>query len=415
MSLSPQVDQLREQFPALAREVNGRRALYADGPAGTQVPQRVIDAIANYLSNYNANHGGLFATSRENDAMLDEAQRAVADFLGSDDPDCVTFGANMTTLTFTLSRSIARTWQAGDEIIVTRLDHDANVAPWVLAAEDVGVTVNYVDFNHEDCTLSPSEFRDKISDRTKLVAVGCASNASGSINSVSEICGIAKSVGAITFLDAVQYAPHVLIDVAAIGCDFLACSAYKFFGPHVGVLWGRRKLLEELPVYKLRPATDALPDRWVTGTLNHECIAGVIAAIEYLADLGREVAGNSSLHRREALKQAYAAINEYESGLTQRMLEGLGKLEEVTVRGITDPQHFDKRLPTVSFTHGRLTATEIAQRLGDQGIFVWHGNYYALSVTEQLGLEPEGMVRIGLVHYNTMEEADRLINAISQL
>ena len=415
LSLSQSVCSLRNQFPALARQHNGQPVVFFDGPAGTQVPQRVIDAIGDYLAHRNANHGGLFATSRESDAMLDEAHRAVADFVGADDSDCVYFGPNMTTLTFALSRALARTWKPGDEVIVTRLDHDANVTPWVLAAEDAGTTVRYVDFHHQDCTLDMADLRAKLSDRTRLVAVGCASNSTGSVNPVREICTAAHEVGALSFLDAVHLAPHALIDVADFGCDFLACSAYKFFGPHMGIMWGRRELLESLTPYKLRPATNELPGKWMTGTQNHECIAGVLAAIDYLADLGRDVTSDQSLDRRSALKASYQAVGEHERSLVARMLAGLQANGEVKVRGITDPSQFDQRLPTVSITHQRLRPTEIAAQLNQKGIFVWHGNYYALQITETLGLEPDGMVRIGLVHYNTEEEVDRFLKALNLL
>lgn len=415
MELSQQVTMLRQQFPALSRQHHGEPVVYLDGPAGTQVPQRVIDAIADYLSRRNANHGGLFATSQESDTMLDEAHRAAADLLGADDPACVYFGPNMTTLTFALSRALARTWKPGDEVVVTRLDHDANVTPWVLAAEDAGATVRYVEFHRKDCRLDIDDFHGKLSDKTRLVAVGCASNSTGSINPVREICASAQSVGALTFLDAVHFAPHALIDVADFGCDFLACSAYKFFGPHIGIMWGRRELLKGLTPYKLRPATNELPGKWMTGTQNHECIAGVLAAIDYLADLGRDVASDQSLDRRSALKASYRAVGDYERSLAARMLAGLQANSEVKVWGITDPARFDERLPTVSITHKRLRPAEIAERLNEVGIFVWHGNYYALQITETLGLEPDGMVRIGLVHYNTEDEVDRFLKALNSL
>lgn len=405
----------RSCFPALRREIAGKPAVFLDGPAGTQVTQSVIDAISHYLENNNANHGGMFATSRESDAMLAEAHRAVAELIGADDPDTICFGPNMTTLTFALSRALARQWKPGDEVLVTRLDHDANVSPWVLAAGDAGATVRYVDIRREDCTLDMDDFRQKLTSRTKLVAVGCASNAVGTVNPVAEICRMAGAVGAITFLDAVHFAPHAEIDVAAWKCDFLACSAYKFFGPHVGMLWGRRRLLESLPAYKVRPAPDSLPDKWMTGTQNHEGIAGVLAAIEYLADLGRRLGGDSSLGRREALSAAFSAIGRHERALVTRLLDGLAAIPGIKIWGITDPARFDQRLPTVSITHRQRTAKEIATWLGERGIFCWRGNYYALQLTETLGLEPEGMVRLGLVHYNTVEEVDRTLAALAEL
>lgn len=409
------VDAIRERFPALARSVDRQPVVFLDGPAGTQVPQCVMDAMCEYLTQRNANHEGVFVTSLESDAMLNEAHQAMADLLGADDPDCVFFGQNMTSLTFAMSRSLARRWQSGDEIVVTRLDHDANVTPWVMAAEDAGATVRYVDINKTDCTLDLDDFRNKINANTRLVAVGCASNASGSVNPVREICQWARAVGAISFLDAVHFAPHVSIDVAEFGCDFLACSAYKFFGPHTGIMWGRRELLEELVAYKVRPSSNELPGKWMTGTQSHESIAGTLAAVEYLVELGRDAANDPGLARRVALRSAYAAIADYESELTQRLLSGLEQLDAITVWGITDAANLDQRLPTVSITHNRLTATEVAEQLAERGIFVWNGNYYALQLTETLGLEPDGMVRIGLAHYNTAEEVDRLLGELASM
>ena len=410
-----QVDSIRERFPALGRTVDGQPAVYLDGPAGTQVPQCVMDAMCDYLSQRNANHEGVFVTSRESDAMLNEAHQGMADLLGADDPDCVFFGQNMTSLTFAMSRSLARRWQSGDEIVVTRLDHDANVTPWVMAAEDAGAMVRYVDINKADCTLDLDDFRNKINANTRLVAVGCASNASGSVNPVREICQWARAVGAVSFLDAVHFAPHVSIDVAEFGCDFLACSAYKFFGPHTGIMWGRRELLEELIAYKVRPSSNELPGKWMTGTQSHESIAGTLAAVEYLAGLGRDAANDPGLTRPKALQSAYAAIADYERELTQRLLSGLEQLDEITVWGITDTARLDQRLPTVSITHNRLTTKDVAEKLAQRGIFVWQGNYYALQLTETLGLEPDGMVRIGLAHYNTAEEVDRLLGELASL
>jgi cysteine desulfurase family protein (TIGR01976 family) len=408
------VGQLRRQFPALSRQFDGRPAVFLDGPAGTQVPQRVIDAIAHYLSQHNANHGGLFATSIESDKLLDEAQRAAADLVGSDDPGTVAFGANMTSLTFALSRALARTWKAGDEIVLTRLEHDANFSPWVLAARDSGVTVRFIDVDPRDCTLRLDQYADAISDRTRLVAVGCASNAVGTVNPVQQICQWARQAGALSFLDAVHYAPHDLIDVQAWQCDFLVCSAYKFFGPHVGLMYGRRQLLESIEPYKLRPAPKELPGRWMTGTQNHEGIAGTMAAIDYLADLGRG-ASPSAGDRRAALQAAYAAIRPYEQAMLGRLLDELERLGGIKVWGITDRARLGQRLPTVSITHRSVPAAALAAKLAREGIFVWHGNYYALPLTERIAVEPDGMVRIGLVHYNTTAEIDRLAEAIGSI
>jgi cysteine desulfurase family protein (TIGR01976 family) len=410
----------RLQFPGLARYVDGRPAVFFDGPAGSQVPRRVADAISDYLLNHNANHGGLFATSRESDAVVLEAQKAMADLLGVHDPGLIVFGANMTTLTFAVSRAIAARWKPGDEVMVTRLDHDANVTPWVRSAQERDVTVQYVNIHPEDCTLDLDDFNRKLSPKTRLVAVGCASNAVGTRNPVKEITRLAHEVGALVFLDAVHYAPHALIDIEAWGCDFLVCSAYKFFGPHVGILYGRRELLENLPAYKVRPASETLPDRWMTGTPNLEGIVGVAAAIRYLADLGHIVTRQLRRtprpgdQRRHYLIHAFHGIVEYERELGARLLAGLAELKQVKVWGITNPERLHERVPTVSFTHKKLAAKEVASRLGERGIFVWHGNFYALPLTEALGLEPNGMVRVGLLHYNTAAEVDRLFTALRE-
>ncbi len=407
------VRQVRLQFPALRRQVQGHPAVYLDGPAGTQVPQSVIQAMGDYLIRCNANHAGCFPTSRESDELLQQAHEATAELLGAGDPGTVAFGLNMTTLTFALSRALGRTWRHGDEIVVTRLEHDANFTPWVLAARDAGAVVRYAPIRRADCTLDLDQLHDLINPRTRLVAVGCASNATGTINPVQQICAWAKQVGALSFLDAVHFAPHDLIDVHQWDCDFLVCSAYKFFGPHVGILYGKREILERLEPYKLRPAPDDLPGRWMTGTQSHEGIAGTRAAIDYLAELGRTQSSEPSLSRREALRVAYSMIREYESHCIRALLNGLAALPDVKVWGITDLDRLADRVPTISLTHARRRPAELAEALGRSGFFVWHGNYYALPLTEALGLEPDGMLRVGLVHYNTPDEVDRFLQALS--
>lgn len=405
----------RRQFPALSRSIAGRSVCFFDGPAGTQVPQRVIEAMSHYLAHTNANHGGLFATARESDRMLEQAHRGVADLLGTSDPDTVVFGQNMTSLTFHISRSLSQTWKPGDEIIVTRLDHDANFSPWKLAARDAGATLRVVELNESDCSLDLADLKSKLSSKTKLVAVGAASNATGTINPIAEIVSMAKSVGALTYVDAVHYAPHGLIDVEAWGCDFLACSAYKYFGPHLGVLWGRRSLLESLEAYKVRPAPDTLPGKWMTGTQSHESIAGALEAVDYLADLGREIAAHDGLDRRAALVEAMTAIRTYEQDLSRQLIEGLEAIPGVRIWGPTDLRQLERRVPTFSITHQRIAATELAATLAHQGFFVWHGNYYALNLSEKLGMEPGGMVRIGAVHYNTPDEISRLLLVLGEI
>ena len=305
----------------------------------------VIEAIGSYLRTSNANHGGIFATSRESDSMLDAAHQALADLFGAADPNGIVFGANMTTLTFSLSRALARTWQAGDEIVVTRLDHDANVTPWVLAARDAGATVHHLAIHPHDCTLDLDDLRRKLSPRTRLVAVGAASNAVGTINPVAEICRLAHAVGVEVFVDAVHAAPHLLPDVAAWDCDWLVASAYKFFGPHIGVLWGRTDRLAKLEAYKLRPASDTLPGKWMTGTQNHECIAGALAAVDYLAERYRQM-DSQVTGCRQALTVAYTAIGDYERELAARMMAGFSRLSSVQVFGIGEPARLAERVPT---------------------------------------------------------------------
>jgi cysteine desulfurase family protein (TIGR01976 family) len=358
-----------------------------------------------YLTTCNANHGGVFTTSRESDRVLHEAHAAAADLLNAPSPDEIAFGANMTTLTFHLSRSLGRTWKAGDRVLVTRLDHDANVRPWALAARDAGAEVDFLDFRPEDCTLDLDELERRLGRRVRLVAVGCASNAVGTVNDVRRVAQLAHDAGALVFLDAVHYAPHGPIDVQEWGCDFLACSAYKFFGPHVGVLWGRRELLEELRPYKLRPAPDTLPDRWMTGTQNQEGLAGVTAAVEYLAELG------TGATRRERLRAAMETIRTYERELARRLLAGLAERPRFRVLGITRPEALGQRVPTVALTADR-TPEEMARHLAEREIYAWNGNMYALELSERLGLEGRGgFLRLGLVHYNTAEEVDRTLRA----
>ncbi|WP_448539372.1 cysteine desulfurase-like protein [Roseiflexus sp.] len=403
---------IRAQFPALAQEVNGHPAVFFDGPGGTQVPQRVIDAVADYLIHHNANTHGAFATSRRTDETIDAARAAMADFLGCA-ADEVIFGPNMTTLTFAISRAFGRDIRPGDEIVLTRLDHDANVAPWK-ALEEQGAIIRMVDIDTEECTLDMADMARAIGPRTKLVAVGYASNAVGTINDVATITQMAHAVGALVYIDAVHYAPHGPIDVQALDCDFLACSPYKFFAPHMGVLYGKREHLARLRPYKVRPASDDVPDRWETGTKNHEGLAGVTAAIEYLAELGQRI--KPATTRRAALVQAMEAIKAYERGLSEQLIAGLLAIPGLTFYGISDPARFDMRTPTVAVRLAGRSPRELADALGRRGIFCWDGNYYAINLTERLGVESDGgMLRIGLVHYNTAEEIELLLEALNEL
>jgi len=415
---------VRAQFPSLAQTVNGHAAAFLDGPGGTQVPQRVIDAISGYLRSDNANTGGAYATSRRTDAMIAEARLAMADFLhcGADE---VVFGPNMTSLTFAISRAIGRELKPGDEIVVTRLDHDANVSPWLAMAEDLnkqdrGITVRWAEIHDADCTLDMADLASKINSKTKLVAVGYASNAVGTINPVKEIVQLAHKAGALAYIDAVHYAPHGLIDVAALDCDFLVCSTYKFFGPHMGVLFGKREHLKRIRPYKVRPNTNAIPNCWEWGTMQHESIAGITACVEYIADLGRrarpEAATSGPNQRRAAIEAAYEAIHEHERALFEAMIAGLRKIPGAKIYGITDPARFHERCGTLAVRIENHTPLELATKLGDRGFFTWDGNYYALNLTEHLDVEKSGgFLRIGLVHYNTLDEVERMLVALREI
>ena len=401
------------QFPSLQLQVNGRAAAFLDGPAGTQVPRQVMDAVQNYFLKSNANTCGAFLTSRANDAIIASSRAAMADFFNCD-KDEVVFGQNMTTITFALSRAIGRSLEPGDEIVVTTLDHDANVSPW-RALEEQGVVIRQVDIRESDCTLDLDDLKKKLNSNTKLVAVGYASNAVGTINPVAEITKLAHSHGALMFIDAVHYAPHGPIDVRALDCDFLVCSPYKFFGPHMGVLYGKREHLLRFRPYKVRPAPESLPDRWETGTQLQELIAGIGAAVDYLAELGRRC-DPSARDRRSALLAAYRATRQHEMALVTRLIEGLLAIPGLQFFGISDLKDFHHRCSTVSVRLANRTPTEVAAFLGDRGIFTWDGNYYALNLTERLGVESSGgLLRIGLVHYNTAEEVDRLLDALNEI
>lgn len=403
----------RAQFPSLELQVNGHAAAFLDGPAGTQVPRQVMDAVQNYFLRANANTGGAFATSRSTDAIIASAREAMADFFHCH-KDEVVFGPNMTTITFALARAIGRELSAGDEIVVTTLDHDANVAPW-RALEEKGVVIRQVDIHERDCTLDLDDLERKLTPKTKLVAVGYASNAVGTINPVAEITKLAHAAGALMFIDAVHYAPHGPIDVRALDCDFLVCSPYKFFGPHMGTLYGKREQLLRFRPYKVRPAPDTVPDRWETGTQVQELVAGIAAAVEYLAELGRR-SDASAKDRRRALLAAYRATRQHEMALFSHLLEGLLSISGLRFFGISDPNQFHNRCSTVSVRLANHTPTEVATFLGNRGIFTWDGNYYALNLTERLGVEPTGgLLRIGLVHYNTAEEVHRLLAALEEI
>ena len=417
--LSARLDVIRQQFPSL-----NRNAIFFDNPGGTQIAKQSLDRITKYLIENNANHEGAFATSKASDAVLDEAHQAMADFYNAPSAKEIVFGNNMTTLTLHLSRSISRDWKEGDEIVLTRLDHDANVTPWVLAAQDKGVKVNWVDFDVEDGTLKLDDLQKALERKPKLVAVGYASNSLGTVNPIEKITKMAHDAGALVYVDAVQYAVHGPIDVQKIDCDFLVSSSYKYFGPHAGILYGKRELLEKLVAYKVRPATNELPGKFETGTQNHEGIAGILGAIEYFDWVGREFGGEYASElsqqgysgRKLLLKQAMTAIHAYEFELSRALLSTLEAVPNIRIFGNTDPRRLDERIATFSFRIGDMNPRSVAEKLAAENIYVWDGNYYAINVTERLGLEDKGgMVRVGAVHYNTLEEIEKLGESLKKI
>jgi cysteine desulfurase family protein (TIGR01976 family) len=413
--MSLDINTIRQQFPSLSRP-----AIFFDNPGGTQIAKPALDRMVTYLTDTNANHAGPFATSIASDAIIDEAHQAVADFFNANRAEEIVFGANMTSLTFHISRSLARTWNSGDTIVVTRLDHDANVTPWVLEAEDRGCQVQYVDFKLEDGTLDLDQLSKALASKPRLVAVGYASNALGTINPLKEVTGMAHASGALVYVDAVHYAPHGPIDVQDLDCDFLVSSAYKFFGPHVGMLYGKYELLDQLSAYKVRPAPNKPPGKFQTGTQNFEGIAGLLGVLEYLEWLGENF-GTGGIdmdysNRKLRLKQAMGVISAYETQLSRAMLEILEETPRITIYGPRNIDQLEERVPTFAFTLEGMTPRQVAEELGKRDIYVWSGNYYALSVTESLGVEDSGgMVRVGPVHYNTVEEIERFGEELGEI
>jgi cysteine desulfurase family protein (TIGR01976 family) len=399
---------VRRQFPALALKVDGQPVVYLDNPAGTQVPQRVIDRTADYWRTMNANRGGAFVTSEVTEALLVETRRAAAVFLNAASAEEIVFGPNMTTLTFAVSRAIGRELRPGDEILVTRLEHDANVSPW-LALQEQGVIVRFVDIVVPQCTLDMEDLQRQLGPRTRLVAVTHASNAVGTIPDLAAISHAAHAAGAWVWVDAVHYGPHGPIDVRAIDCDFLVCSSYKFYGPHQGILYGRRELLERLRPYKVRPASDDGPSRWETGTQNHECLAGVLGAFEYLAELG-----GSDRMVRPALELAMDRIQAHERALAARLIDGLQQIQGIQIYGITDAEQLDRRAPTVSLTWPPYRPEALARWLGSHQVFTTHSDHYATELMNRLGLaEQGGTLRIGAAHYNTASEVDLVLELLA--
>lgn len=413
---------LRKQFPSLKLQVKGRPAIFFDGPGGTQTPQRVIDAMSQYLGQDNSNLGGAFLTSQRTGQVVAKARQAMADFFHAPRPEEIVFGQNMTSLTFAMSRAISRTWNPGDEIVVTWLDHDANITPWVLAAQDRGVQVRWLDFQLGDCLLNLEQLSELLNEKTRLVAVTYASNAVGSIVDVAQVAELAHQVGALVYVDAVHYTPHNPVDVQAIDCDFLVASAYKFFGPHTGILYGKNELLDSLEAYKVRPAPDGPPGKWETGTQSFESLAGVAAAIDYLESIGQEygfeMGGDADRYdgRRLRLKRAMNAVKTYEESLSHHFLQQAVDVPGLRVHGLTDIERLSERAPTFAVSLAGHKPRDVAEYLGQQGIFVWDGHYYAVAVMDKLGkLDSGGLVRIGFAHYNTVDEIQRLISALKNL
>jgi len=415
------IDFIRSQFPALSRDGDAVPAVFLDNPGGTQVPKSVVEAMSNCLIYANANLGGPWETSERADAIVEDSHIAMADFVNASSSREIIIGQNMTTLTFHISRSIGETLNEGDEIILTRMDHDANVSPWLLMARDHGLTVKFLPFNRETFEFDLDDLDDLLTNRTKLVAVNHASNLTGTINNVKAVTEKAHSVGALVYVDSVQYAPHGVIDVQDIGCDFLVCSPYKFFGPHMGVLWGREDLLKSLHPYKVRPATDDLPGCYETGTLSHEGMAGITAAVDYFAMVGQNCADDlyrtrygQFTGRKQHLRAALDYLTDYETPLTRSLIDGLETINGVTIQGITNPNAMSTRVPTVSFTVDGYNPRDIVVALGKQGIQLWDGHNYAIEPVGHLGLmDRGGVVRVGLAHYNTIEEVNQTIEAVA--
>ena len=420
--MSFNVDAIRSQFPALATMDDGLRRLYFDNPAGTQVPNSVAAAMADCLLTANANLGASFATSKAAGEIVQAARDAMADFLAAPSSDEIIFGQNMTTITLHLSRSIGRLFRPGDEIILSRMDHDANVWPWVLLARDLELEVRWLSFDKDTFEFDLADLYELITDRTCMICVGGSSNLTGTINDVKTICAKARAAGVLTYIDGVQSAPHVPTDVKDMDCDFFVCSSYKFFGPHQGILWGRREVLQQLEPYKVRPSPAELPWCFETGTQSHEGIAGIHATVEYFNRIGASAAGDRPGNwtefsgRRRNVHAAMELLFEYEKTLTAHLINGLQSIDGVAVQGITESSALNRRVPTVSFTHARSEPAVIAERLASKNIFVWSGHNYAVELTRALGIyESGGVVRIGPVHYNTIDEIDELLQALHSI
>ncbi|MCZ8545295.1 cysteine desulfurase-like protein [Mesorhizobium qingshengii] len=408
------IEAVRGKFPALSLNDKGRRRIYLDNPAGTQVPQAVADAVSRCLLTTNANLGGYFETTIAAQAVVDEAHQAMADFLGAASPEEIIIGANMTTLTYHMSRTLGRTMKPGDEIILTRMDHEGNVSPWLQLAEDLGLVVRWLPFDEKSWQVEEAALARLLSQKTRLVALNYASNLTGSINRVRSLTAIAKQAGALVYVDAVQFAPHGLIDVQDLGCDFLICSAYKFFGPHMGILWGRRDVIDDLKPYKCRCSSNGLPERFELGTPQIELMAGLTAAVDYFAELGAAAGERGS--RRQKIANAFAVSIAYENPLAQQLINGLSDISGLSIHGITDPKRVSDRVPTVSFTVDGIVPETIVRQMNAENIFLWSGHNYAWEIVHQLGIPAEqGVVRIGIAHYNTAAEIGETLESVHRV
>ncbi len=408
------VDEIRALFPALAQSDNGHPRLYLDNPAGTQVPASVAQAVSDYMLTNASNLGGHFAASLRTGEVTLNAHADAAIFLGAKSAREIIIAQSMTTLTFHLSRSICRDFQPGDEIVISRVEHEGNIGPWLEIAKDKGLNIRWVDFDRESWLIEPELLTRVLTDKTRLVCLNYASNMTGSINDIAKLTAIAQDAGALVFVDAVQMAPHHLINVQELGCDFLVCSSYKFFGPHLGILWGKEDILAGLHPYKGRCVSDDLPDRFETGTPQFELLAGLSATVGYFENLGRRA--SDSDNRRDLISAAYKLSRDYEEPLTNMLIDGISQISGMTIYGITNPNRVHERVPTISLRHDVIKPTEIAKSLADSGIYVWHGHNYAYEPTRFLNIpEDEGVVRIGLAHYNTGEEVARVVQAIEEI
>ena len=407
------IESVRAQFPALNLTDGERSRVYLDNPAGTQVPQRVIDGVANAMVTSASNIGGEFSSSKASGEIWEKAHASMATLLGGSEQEVI-IGPNMSTLTFNMSRTLGQLMKAGDEIIVTRMDHESDISPWLHLAKDLNLEIKWLPFNKETWRIEAEDLKATLTDRTRLLALNYASNLTGSINDVKTLTAIAKDAGALVYVDAVQFAPHGLIDVGELGCDFLVASAYKFYGPHMGVLWGKKELLSDLEAYKCRCAAELLPEKFETGTAQIEMMGGLIETVNYLASLGTEASLTGGL--REQLDMAYTTFCQYENTLAKELIAGLNGLSGVTIHGITSESRLAERVPTISFTHDRMQPLAIAKSMAAEGICIWHGHNYAYEPVRQLGLDEEsGVVRIGLAHYNTMDEVEMALSALEHL